>query len=46
MFRKLKYNGFKGNCVIEIYKENFKDIQELKCSLEYLMNIKDKIFKE
>ena len=46
LFRKLKYNGFKGNCVIEIYKENFKDIQELKCSLEYLMNIKDKIFKE
>lgn len=46
LFKKLAYSGFNGDCQIEIYKENFKDISELKNSLEYLVNIKEKIFKE
>ena len=44
LFKRLKDNGFNGNCVIEIYKENFKDIKDLKYALEYLRNIKEKIF--
>ncbi len=44
LFKMLKYNGFNGNCLIEIYKENFKDESDLIHSLEYLRNIKQKIF--
>lgn len=46
LFKKLYQNGFDGNCVIEIYKENFDDPIELKHSMDYLINIKEKIFKE
>lgn len=46
LFKILNYNGFNGNCLIEIYKENFKDASDLKNSLDYLRNIKQKIFKE
>ncbi len=46
LFKKLAYNGFNGNCVIEIYKENFTEIKDLKYALEYLRNIKEKFFKE
>ncbi len=44
LFRKLRYNGFKGNCLIEIYKDNFNTLDDLKQSLEYLIDIKEKIF--
>lgn len=44
LFRILKANGFNGNCLIEVYKENYNDYSDLKRSLEYLRNLKDKIF--
>lgn len=44
LFRILKYNGFNGNCLIEVYKENYDNYGDLKTSLEYLRNIKEKIF--
>jgi len=46
LFKMLKYNGFNGNCLIEIYKENFKEEGELRDSLNYLREIKQKIFEE
>lgn len=44
LFKILKYNGFKGDCLIEIYKENFKTYDELAYSLDYLREIKSKYF--
>ena len=44
LFRLLKHNGFNGNCLIEVYKENYADYNELACSLAYLREIKEKIF--
>lgn len=44
LFKKLKYNGFKGNMLLEVYKENFNSYSELKDSLNYLRDIKEKIF--
>lgn len=44
LFKILKYNGFNGNCLIEIYKENFREQSDLINSLNYLRNIKQKIF--
>lgn len=46
LFKILAYNGFNGNCLIEIYNENYKEVGELKKSLDYLRNIKQKYFKE
>jgi sugar phosphate isomerase/epimerase len=46
LFNRLYSNGFKGNCLIEVYKENFDSYDDLKRSLDYLRNIKEKIFKE
>lgn len=45
LFSILSYNGFKGNCLIEVYKDNFQTLDDLKGSLDYLRNIKEKIFK-
>ena len=44
LFRMLRYNGFKGDCLVEVYKDNFQTIDELKGSLDYLREIKEKIF--
>lgn len=44
LFRILKHNGFDGNCLIEVYKENYADYGELKSSLAYLRDIKEKIY--
>lgn len=46
LFDKLASNGFKGNCLIEVYHENFDSYEQLKNSLDYLRNIKQKFFKE
>lgn len=45
LFSILSYNGFKGDCLIEVYKDNFQTLDDLKGSLDYLRNIKEKIFK-
>lgn len=44
LFRILSYNGFKGDCLIEVYKDNFQTIEDLKGSLDYLRNIEKKFF--
>lgn len=44
LFVALKDNGFKGNMLIEVYNDNFDDVQELKESLYYLRNIAEKVF--
>lgn len=46
LFKKLKDSGFNGNCLIEVYKDNFRQLSDLKIALDYLNNIKDKIFQE
>ncbi len=46
LFKRLYAIGFKGNCLIEVYKENFDSYDNLKESLDYLRNIRQKIFKE
>lgn len=46
LFNRLAFIGFKGNCLIEVYKENFDSYDQLKQSLNYLRNIKEKFFKE
>ena len=40
---RLKDAGFDGNIIIEVYKDDFCDVQELKASLEYLNEIIYKI---
>ncbi|MBQ9710254.1 MAG: sugar phosphate isomerase/epimerase [Clostridia bacterium] len=44
LFKQLKDVGFNGNCLIEVYKDNFDSIEQLKQSLCYLREIKDRIF--
>lgn len=44
LFKRLKDVGFKGNMLIEVYAEAFNDVQELKDGLDYLRNIKEKVF--
>lgn len=44
LFGILAYNGFKGDCLIEVYKENFTSYDQLKLSLDYLRDIKNKYF--
>lgn len=39
LFKTLKNNGFDGNMLIEVYDENFKTVDELKRSLDYLRDI-------
>ena len=40
---RLKDAGFDGNIIIEVYKDDYKDISELKTSLEYINEIIYKI---
>lgn len=44
LFKMLKDSGFNGNCLIEVYKENYENYDDLKNSLYYLRNIKESIF--
>ncbi len=44
LFKRLKDNGFKGNMLIEVYTNDYGEISELKDSLDYLRNLKEKIF--
>ncbi|MBQ7642745.1 MAG: sugar phosphate isomerase/epimerase, partial [Clostridia bacterium] len=44
LFRRLKDVGFDGDMLIEVYSGDYGETQELKQSLEYLEEIKYKIF--
>lgn len=44
LFKKLKDVGFKGNMLIEVYDSAFKEISELKQSLDIIREIKQKVF--
>ena len=44
LFKRLKDVNFKGNMLIEAYYEDYKEINELKDSLDYLRELKYKIF--
>ncbi len=44
LFKRLKDVGFKGNMLIEVYSECFNEISELKQGLDYLREIKEKVF--
>ena len=44
LFSRLKDVGFNGNMLIEVYTNDYGEISELKDSLDYLREIKEKIF--
>ena len=44
LFKRLKDVGFDGNMLIEVYKDDYNDYNEFVPSLEYLRNLKEKIF--
>ena len=44
LFKRLKDVGFDGGMLIEVYKDDFKDDLEIVESLEYLNELKYKIF--
>ncbi len=44
LFKRLKDKGFDGAMLIENYYEDYKEIEEIKDSLDYLRNLKAKIF--
>ncbi len=44
LFKRLKDVGFDGAMLIEAYYENYDEISEIKDSLDYLRNLKTKIF--
>lgn len=44
LFKMLKDIGFNGNCLIEVYKENYDNYDDLKNSLYYLRNIASSVF--
>ena len=44
LFKRLKDVGFNGNMLIEVYTNDYGEISELKESLDYLEEIKYKIF--
>lgn len=37
LFEKLKSVGFDGDCIVELYRSNFKDGHELKSGVDYLL---------
>lgn len=45
LFELLAQTGFDGNCMLEVYKDNFSSYDELKKSLDYLRNLKEKYFR-
>ena len=44
LFKRLKDVNFNGNMLIEAYYEDYKEINEIKDSLNYLRELKYKIF--
>ncbi|MBR6737539.1 MAG: sugar phosphate isomerase/epimerase [Clostridia bacterium] len=44
LFKRLKDVNFKGNMLIEVYTNDYGEIVELKESVDYLRNLKEKIF--
>lgn len=44
LFKRLKDVGFNGNMLIEVYKESFENYNEIVESLDFLRNIKRKVF--
>ena len=44
LFKQLKDIGFNGNMLIEVYDSAFKEIYELKQSLDIIREIKQKVF--
>ena len=44
LFKRLKDVDFNGSMLIEVYYEDYNDISEIKQSLYYLNNLKEKIF--
>jgi sugar phosphate isomerase/epimerase len=44
LFKRLKGVGFNGNMLIEVYTNDYKEISEIKDSLDYLRELKYKIF--
>ncbi len=44
LFKRLKDVGFTGDMLIEVYKDNYGETAEIKDSLDYLREIKYKIF--
>lgn len=46
LFRSFKQRGFTGACLIELYPSDYKQIAELKESLDYLKSIRDRIYQD
>lgn len=44
LFKRLSGVGFSGNMLIEVYSGDYKDISEFSESLDYLRELKEKIF--
>ncbi len=44
LFKELKAVGFDGNALIEVYKDSYENIDELKESLYYLRKIKERVY--
>ena len=44
LFKRLKNVGFNGEMLIEVYKNDYKEISEISQSLDYLRELKYKIF--
>lgn len=44
LFRRLKGVGFNGDMLIEVYKNDYNDVSEISQSLDYLRELKYKIF--
>ena len=44
LFSRLKQANFSGNMLIEVYKDDYGDLSEIRSSLEYLRKLKDEIF--
>ena len=42
---RLKDKGFDGAFILEVYKDDFKEYQELFDSLDYIKNLAQKVFK-
>lgn len=45
LFSRLKDKGFNGAALIEVYKSDYEDFEELFGSLDYLKNLAEKVFK-
>lgn len=44
LFKRLKGVGFNGDMLIEVYTDDYGDVSEIKTSLDYLRELKYKIF--